>query len=89
MASEYQLKLLYKAEFHDIYAEHSDHREFGPLLRKMKVVDEQGESQMDEDQWEAASELSESHFTVCGRVLKYSFFRRVYWFRFRESLSGG
>lgn len=57
MASEYKLRLLYRAEFHDIYAEHHEHPEFGPLLQRMKVVDAQGESQMDEDQWEAASEL--------------------------------
>ena len=57
MASEYKLQLIYRAEFHDIYAEHSEHAEFGPLLQRMKVVDEHGESQMDEDQWEAASEL--------------------------------
>ena len=57
MASEYKLRLLYRAEFHDIYAEHSEHPEFGPLLQRMKVVDAQGESQMDEDQWEAASKF--------------------------------
>lgn len=56
MASEYHLRLLYKEEFHDVYAEHCDHPEFGPLLQRMKVVDPSGESQMDEDQWETASE---------------------------------
>ncbi len=35
--------------------DNQDHKEFGPLLEKMKVVDSKGESQMDEDQWEAAS----------------------------------
>ncbi|KAH8117462.1 mRNA-methyltransferase [Phellopilus nigrolimitatus] len=54
MASEYHLRLLYKEEFHDVYAEHCGHPEFGPLLQRMKVVDAAGESQMDEDQWEAA-----------------------------------
>ena len=55
MASEYKLKLLYREEFHDIYDEHHEHPEFGPLLQRMKVVDSQGESQMDVYQWEAAS----------------------------------
>ncbi|KAL5533036.1 ABD1 [Sanghuangporus sanghuang] len=55
MASEYHLHLLYKAEFHDVYAEHCEHPEYGPLLQRMKVVDADGESQMDEDQWEAAN----------------------------------
>ncbi|KAL5529122.1 hypothetical protein ACEPAG_5096 [Sanghuangporus baumii] len=55
IASEYHLQLLYKAEFHDVYAEHCKHPEYGPLLQRMKVVDVNGESQMDEDQWEAAN----------------------------------
>lgn len=55
MASEYQLRVVYKEEFHDVFAEHHEHPEFGPLLQRMKVVDASGESQMDEDQWEAAS----------------------------------
>lgn len=56
MAFEYHLRLIYKAEFHDVYAEHCEHEEFGPLLQRMKVVDSDGDSQMDEEQWEAASE---------------------------------
>ncbi|KAI5124500.1 hypothetical protein M0805_003025 [Coniferiporia weirii] len=55
LAADYHLRLLYKAEFHDVYAEHCEHPEFGPLLQRMKVVDSSGESQMDEDQWEAAN----------------------------------
>lgn len=31
-------------------------RDFGPLLARMGVVDERGQSAMDENQWEAASE---------------------------------
>ena len=58
MASEYRLRLLYKEEFHDVFAEHHEHPEFGQLLQRMKVVDSEGESQMDEDQWEAASTSS-------------------------------
>ncbi|EJD05943.1 mRNA-methyltransferase [Fomitiporia mediterranea MF3/22] len=55
MASEYHLQLIYKSEFHDVYAEHFEHPEYGQLLQRMKVVDSRGESQMDEDQWEAAN----------------------------------
>lgn len=38
-----------------MFSDNEDHAEFGPLLQNMKVVDANGESQMDEDQWEAAS----------------------------------
>jgi len=55
MAAEYKLRLLYKEEFHRVYEEHQDHPEFGPLMVRMKVVDPDGASAMDEDQWEAAN----------------------------------
>ena len=52
---------MYKEEFHKIFVAEREHREFKPLLQRMKVVSASGESQMDEDQWEAAS-------TSCVRV---------------------
>ena len=55
MAREYGLELKYKEEFHEVFAEHQEHPEFGPLMVRMKVVEPNGESSMDEDQWEAAS----------------------------------
>lgn len=55
LAAEYGLKLVYKEEFHQIFEEHHEHDEFGPLLQRMRVVDANGESHMDEDQWEAAN----------------------------------
>lgn len=58
MAAEYGLHVLYKEEFHQVFEEHSEHPEFAPLLERMHVVDKNGESQMDEDQWEAASEYT-------------------------------
>jgi mRNA (guanine-N7-)-methyltransferase len=58
MAAEYDLDLIYEKEFHEVYAENEDHAEYGPMLQHMKVVDANGESQMDEDQWEAASTFS-------------------------------
>ena len=57
MAEEYHLYPIYKEEFHHVYSEHQKHPEFGPLLVHMKVVDPNGESSMDEEQWEAASEF--------------------------------
>jgi mRNA (guanine-N7-)-methyltransferase len=55
MAEEYQLFPIYKEEFHHVYSEHQQHSEFRPLMMHMKVVDANGESSMDEEQWEAAS----------------------------------
>ena len=55
LAREYGLHLLYKEEFHNVYQAERDHREYKPLLQRMKVVSPSGESQMDEDQWDAAS----------------------------------
>ncbi|KAJ6513875.1 guanine-N(7)-methyltransferase domain-containing protein [Mycena vitilis] len=55
MAAEYGLHPIYKKEFHDVFSEHSEHPEFKPLMVKMKVVDANGESAMDEHQWEAAN----------------------------------
>ncbi|KAK7015033.1 mRNA cap guanine-N7 methyltransferase [Favolaschia claudopus] len=55
MAAEYGLHLKFREEFHDVFSEHREHPEFGPLMVRMKVVDANGESAMDEDQWEAAN----------------------------------
>ncbi|KAI0373343.1 hypothetical protein BV20DRAFT_1050237 [Pilatotrama ljubarskyi] len=55
MAAEHGLHPVYKEEFHDVFKEHHEHEEFGQLLQRMHVVDANGESQMDEDQWEAAN----------------------------------
>lgn len=55
MASESGLRLIYKKAFHEILQEEKDSRDFGPLLGKMGVLNEYGESAMDADQWEAAS----------------------------------
>lgn len=55
LASESGLRLIYKKAFHEILQEEKDSRDFGPLLGKMGVLNEYGESAMDADQWEAAS----------------------------------
>ena len=56
LAAEYGLHQVYKEEFHTVFEEHHEHSEFAQLLQRMHVVDANGESQMDEDQWDAASE---------------------------------
>lgn len=56
LAKEYSLYPIYKEEFHQIFAEHSEQDEFQELMVRMKVVDANGESAMNEEQWEAASE---------------------------------
>lgn len=56
LAADYGLYPIYKEEFHQIFAENGEVPEFSQLLQRMKVVDLNGESSMDEDQWEAASE---------------------------------
>ncbi|OWZ50983.1 mRNA cap guanine-N7 methyltransferase [Cryptococcus neoformans A2-102-5] len=55
LASESGLRLIYKKAFHEILQEEKDSRDFGPLLGKMGVLNEYGESAMDADQWEAAN----------------------------------
>jgi len=53
MAAEYKLFPIYKEEFHHVFQEHQEL--YKPLMVRMKVVDDNGESSMDEDQWEAAN----------------------------------
>ncbi|KAJ4488177.1 mRNA capping enzyme-domain-containing protein [Lentinula aciculospora] len=55
LAAEYDLQLLYKEEFHYVFSEHQEHPEFKPLMVRMRVMDVNGESSMDEHQWEAAN----------------------------------
>ncbi|KDR73440.1 hypothetical protein GALMADRAFT_609653 [Galerina marginata CBS 339.88] len=55
MAAEHGLFPIYKEEFHQVFQEHQEIPEFKSLLVRMKVVDDEGASAMDEDQWEAAN----------------------------------
>jgi mRNA (guanine-N7-)-methyltransferase len=57
LAAEYGLQLVYKKAFNEILSEEQSSRDFGPLLAKMGVLNAEGASNMDEAQWEAASEL--------------------------------
>lgn len=56
LAGEYGLKLLYHATFHELFEAHREDPEFSKLLERMKVVTPEGESELTEEQWEAASE---------------------------------
>lgn len=58
LAAEYGLHVIYKKAFREVLDEEQSSRDFGPLLGKMGVVNDRGESAMDEAQWEAASESS-------------------------------
>ncbi|KAG8731161.1 mRNA cap guanine-N7 methyltransferase [Ceratobasidium sp. 428] len=55
LALEYDLKAVYRSEFHDLFNDERRDSEFGPLLQKMKVVNARGDSEMTEDQWHAAN----------------------------------
>lgn len=45
---------MYRAPFHEVFAENQEDTDFKELLSRMKVVDSNGESELDEEQWEAA-----------------------------------
>ncbi|KAL7419707.1 mRNA cap guanine-N7 methyltransferase [Cryptotrichosporon argae] len=55
LALEYGLHLVYKKTFNDVLQDEQGSRDFGPLLAKMGVLNDRGESAMDADQWEAAN----------------------------------
>lgn len=52
---EFGLELVYKEEFHTIFMNEKEDKEFKGLLKTMRVVDSNGQSALDTDQWEAAS----------------------------------
>jgi len=58
LAAKYDLYPVYRKEFHELFEEFQENPEFKPLLQRMNVVDANGETEMDEDQWEAASTSS-------------------------------
>lgn len=68
LAEEYNLYPVYKKEFHEVFEEFHEHPEFRSLLQRMNVVDTNGETEMDEDQWEAAS-TSYPALCCCSRLL--------------------
>jgi mRNA (guanine-N(7))-methyltransferase domain len=75
LAREHGLHLLYKEEFHNIFEAERSHQEYKPLLQRMKVVSASGESQMDEDQWDAASAYFRGSPTPLQHPLQLSMYR--------------
>ncbi|GAA5826103.1 hypothetical protein JCM5353_008383 [Sporobolomyces roseus] len=54
LAAEYGLKPHFSAPFSDIFADEAEDPLFAQLLTRMRVVDKEGNAEMDEDQLEAA-----------------------------------
>lgn len=57
LAAEYGLAPRFQANFQTIFAEEQEDPYFSNLLRRMNVMDAEGNAEMDEDQLDAASEL--------------------------------
>lgn len=55
LALEYDLHCTFCADFQQIFSEERQDAHFAELLTRMKVVDAQGDTEMNMDQWEAAS----------------------------------
>lgn len=55
IAAEYGLSPVYCADFSSIFADEQEDPHFAQLLRRMKVMDDEGNAEMDEDQLDAAS----------------------------------
>lgn len=55
LALEYGLKAVYHASFHELFEENRENDEFAALLQRMRVVNAEGESELTEEQWEAAN----------------------------------
>ena len=66
-----------------MFMEFSDHSEFGPLMTRMQVVDAHGDSKMDEEQWEAASE---SNAVVYHKRLANAATRHLHWIHLRKTI---
>ncbi|KAL1755332.1 mRNA capping enzyme-domain-containing protein [Schizophyllum commune] len=64
LAAEYGLLPIYKEPFGEVFQE-SEKKEFKQLLIRMKVMNEEGESNMTEDQWDAANVYIAFAFKKC------------------------
>ena len=58
LAAEYGLRLLYHSDFHTVFMNEQETPEFAQLLRRMKVMNDDGSTDLTGDQWEATSESS-------------------------------
>ncbi|BGP53675.1 hypothetical protein JCM8202_003556 [Rhodotorula sphaerocarpa] len=54
LAAEYGLEVRFQADFQTIFVEEQSDPYFANLLRRMKVMDDEGNAEMDEDQLDAA-----------------------------------
>lgn len=71
MAAEYGLYPTYKEEFHTVFSEFSVVEEFKKLMVRMKVVDANGESAIDEEQWEATSAFCSGYISPSWRLTSF------------------
>lgn len=62
LAEEYGLECTFKADFQMIFKEERNDLHFSNLLTRMKVVDKNGDTEMNMDQWEACSMYFFSHY---------------------------
>jgi len=65
LAQEYGLDLVYYSKFDDIFFEEKENPDFARLMSTMHVINAQGESDMDEEMWEAASKCA----AICAVTL--------------------
>lgn len=65
LAIECGLKCIYRKNFSEIFDQERNDPEFGPMLERMKVVDQRsGDLLLDDEMWEAASECRLGSFSV-------------------------
>ncbi|KAJ9098690.1 hypothetical protein QFC21_004338 [Naganishia friedmannii] len=55
IAAEYKLKCIYRKDFDEMFAEHTQNPEFFHMAKRMNVIDEEGDLYMDQGQWAAVS----------------------------------
>jgi hypothetical protein len=58
LAAEHGLQLVYTSTFGDLFFTAKEDPEFQTLMKRMRVVDEMGQSQLDEEMWDAASQFA-------------------------------
>lgn len=58
IAAEYKLKCIYRKDFDEMFAEHTQNPEFFHMAKRMNVIDEEGDLYMDQGQWAAVCKSS-------------------------------
>jgi len=54
LAEDYNLEMVYKRTFHEIYEDEKDDDVFGRLMDRMNVKDEDGDRGIKGEEWDAA-----------------------------------